>query len=271
MRHGGGANDSGHAGRTAMGRYTEEKKYVETAEITCYDVDSKQMLKPASFMDMAQEIAHKAAGCLGFGYDDLQKSGTAWVLSRMHYRFLRHPKWREQVRLSTWHKGPYGPFYLRDFTMEGLDGERLVECTSSWIILDVVNRRMCRTTEIMEMVPEGSICSDNAIAEPAEKVMMPKGIVSEAAGVHRVEYSDMDFLGHTNNARYVVWAMDCIDFDELTARTVKEVAVSFNHETHAGDEVILEKTRTENADASVIYHIEGKVDGRSAFTMSMTL
>ena len=59
------------------GNYTEEKKYIIESEVPCYDVDSNMDLKPAAFMDMAQEIAYQAATALGFGYDALQTEGKA--------------------------------------------------------------------------------------------------------------------------------------------------------------------------------------------------
>ena len=253
------------------GNYTEEKKYIIESEVPCYDVDSNMDLKPAAFMDMAQEIAYQAATALGFGYDALQTEGKAWVLSRMHFDFMRHTKWRESVKLSTWHKGPYGPFYLRDFTLESPEGEMLVRGTSSWVIIDVANRTMCRTAEIMEMIPEDTICHDNAIERPADKVVMPRGVTPEPAGVHKVEFSDVDLLGHTNNARYVVWAMDCIDFEELKHKVVKSLTVNFIHETRPGEEVVLEKVRTETANGDITYVIEGKTGDKACFIVKINL
>ena len=62
--------------------------------IPCYETDEAQLLKPASFMDFAQEAANRHADILGFGYDDLSRTRNLWVLSRMHVRFLRHPRCR---------------------------------------------------------------------------------------------------------------------------------------------------------------------------------
>lgn len=253
------------------GRYTKDKKYVIESVVPCYDVDSNKKMRPAAFMDLAQEIAYQAATFLGFGYEALQKEGKAWVLSRMNFKFIRYPEWRDDIVLSTWHKGPYGPFYLRDFTLKTPDGEDLVICTSSWVILDVKNRTMCRTSDVMEMVPEDTVNTENAITKPADKVMMPRGVEPEPAGVHKVEFSDVDLLGHTNNARYVVWAMDCIDFDELRTHLVKEVTVTFNHETRAGEEVLLEKVRVIGDNGTISYYIDGKLDGKSAFCVKIDL
>ncbi len=253
------------------GKYNEEKKYVMEAEVPCYDVDSNLRMRPAAFMDLAQEIAYQAATALGFGYDDLQKEGKAWVLSRMHFEFLRHPLWRESIELATWHKGPYGPFYLRDFSLKNKDGELLVRGTSSWVILDVRQRTMCRMADVLTLVPENSVCPENAIERPADKVMMPRGAEPEQAGVHKVEFSDVDLLGHTNNARYVVWAMDCIDFDELRTHPVKDLTVNFIHETRSGEEISLEKLRLENEDGSITYFIDGKLADKAVFSVKINM
>ena len=80
-------------------------KFIQNFNIQSYNVDMSWRLKPASFMDLAQEAANQHANILGFGYDDLIASRTAWVLSRMHVEFTDTPKWREEVTLKTGHKG----------------------------------------------------------------------------------------------------------------------------------------------------------------------
>ncbi len=46
-------------------------KYIQKSIVPCYDTDLAWRMKPASFMNMAQEIANRHASELGFGYDDL--------------------------------------------------------------------------------------------------------------------------------------------------------------------------------------------------------
>ena len=96
-------------------------RYIEKLTIPCYDTDAAWRLKPASFMNIAQEAAGRHAVYLGFGYDDLIKSNTAWILSRVHVEFVDTPKWREDITLTTWHKGLHRLFFLRDFLLT--DGE----------------------------------------------------------------------------------------------------------------------------------------------------
>ena len=100
----------------------QTNKLIQKFQIPCYNTDMSRRLKPASFMDLAQEAATLHANILGFGYDDLIVSGNAWIISRMRVVFVDTPKWREDVTLATWHKGLNRLFFLRDFLMTEMTG-----------------------------------------------------------------------------------------------------------------------------------------------------
>jgi acyl-ACP thioesterase len=101
-------------------------------------------------MNLAQEAAGQHAVHLGFGYDDLIKSNTAWILSRVHIEFVDTPKWKEDVVLKTWHKGLNRLFYLRDFIMTDSEGRERVKATTSWLVLNLETRRLVRDPQLME-------------------------------------------------------------------------------------------------------------------------
>ena len=250
--------------------FREGNKFCQKLTVPCYETDASFCLKPASFMDMAQEIAYWAAQELGFGYDDLQKHKTAWVLSRMHIHFGNPPRWRDEVLLKTWHKGQDGLFFLRDFELLDREGRQAVTATSSWLVMDVETRRLVRNPQESGLLQGGSAGAGDAIAEPAPKVVLPKDAEPEEAGIHVVSYSDVDILGHANNARYVVWAMDCIGYDTLLQYRVGDLYVVFNKETVPGGTVRLYRTRTER-EGTVVFHVEGRVDGKAAFCVQIDL
>ena len=236
-----------------------DKKTVRRLKVTCYDTDVAHFLKPGSFMDLAQEMAYISADSLGFGYDDLQRYGTAWVLSRMHIVFPAMPRWRDEVELQTWHQGFEGPFYVRDFRMTGPDGTPAVLATSSWLIIDLATRRLLRRENLEGKLPLDTECHESAIEVPCGKVVMPREGV-EAAGRHTVAYSDVDIIGHTNNAKYVVWAMDCLDYGTLASHRVRSIRINFNRETRPGETVELFRAPTAGG-----WMVEGRVEGHSAF------
>lgn len=240
-------------------------KYVEKHTIPCYDTDASWRLKPTSFMNMAQEAAGRHAVYLGFGYDDLIKTNTAWILSRVHVEFVDTPKWRDEITLNTWHKGLNRLFFLRDFLITDSEGKERVKATTSWLVLNLETRRLVRDPNLME---EGTVCTENVIETPADKVQMPKDVEAELVRTHLVSYSDIDTNGHTNNAMYMQWSMNAVGYDITSSRPVKEFTINFNHETKAGDHVEIYRTFVEKEDGLHVF-VEGKVEGTSSYCVEI--
>ena len=240
-------------------------KYVEKHTIPCYDTDASWRLKPTSFMNMAQEAAGRHAVYLGFGYDDLIKTNTAWILSRVHVEFVDTPKWRDEITLNTWHKGLNRLFFLRDFLITDSEGRERVKATTSWLVLNLKTRRLVRDPNLME---EGTVCTENVIETPADKVQMPKDVEAELVRTHLVSYSDIDTNGHTNNAMYMQWSMNAVGYDITSSRPVKEFTINFNHETKAGDHVEIYRAFVEKEDGLHVF-VEGKVEGTSSYCVEI--
>ena len=224
--------------------------------LPCYQTDRNGLLRVTGFMDLAQEIAYWAAEELGFGYTSLHVHHTAWVLSRMHLRFENPAAWRDNVKLYTWHKGAESLFYLRDFDLQDTAGNHLVRGTSSWVVMNEETRRLVRPEDLAgRLSMEGPV--DDAIEEPAPKVVFPGE--GEPAGEHIVSYSDIDIIGHTNNVRYMVWALDHIPAEDAM-KPVSEVWINFNKETTLGDRIELRRVFKDDS-----WYVEGISSGKSCF------
>lgn len=240
-------------------------KHIQKFTIPCYNTDASWRLKPAAFMDLAQEAAGLHAVYLGFGYDDLIKTNTAWILSRVNVKFIDTPLWREDVTLTTWHKGFNRLFFLRDFVMTDKDGRERVKATTSWLVLNLETRSMVRDPELVE---EGTVCSENAIENQADKVRMPRDVEAIPVYERLVGYSDVDMLGHANNAMYMQWAMDAVDYELASAKPVKEFTINFNHEIKAGEKVTLYRACVQKEEALHVF-IEGKTETASSFCVEI--
>lgn len=240
-------------------------KFTQEFHIPCYNTDMSWRLKPAAFMDLAQEAANQHATVLGFGYDELISSKTAWVLSRMRVVFVDTPKWREDVKFQTWHRGLERLFFLRDFLMTDKEGRPRVKATTSWLVLNLENRRLVRDPQLLD---EGTTCSDTVLDRPADKVVMPKDADIQLVGEHQVGYSDLDMNGHANNARYMQWAMDAVNYEISSIRAVKEFTINFNHEVKPQETVSIYKAIVEAEDGRHVF-VEGKVGEQSSFCVEI--
>ena len=241
------------------------KKYIQNHKIACYDTDAAWRLKPASFMNLAQEAAGNHAVFLGFGYDDLIKTNTAWILSRVHVEFIDAPLWREDITLTTWHKGLNRLFFLRDFILTDKGGKERVKATTSWLVMNLETRRLVRDPGLME---DGTVCTENALETPADKVQMPKDMEPEHVIDHVVAYSDIDTNAHANNAMYMQWAMDAVGYELTSTRPVKWFTINFNHETKAGDAVSMYRVIVEKEDGLHVF-VEGRMAEVSAFCVEI--
>lgn len=240
------------------------EKYSAVKRIPSFDVDMSSTLKPASFLNYAQEAANIHADYLGVGYDSMHVTRKAWVLSKIHVVFHKLPKWREHVNMQSWHKGANGYQYFRDFVMFDAEGkEKLVSATTSWLVIDIDTRRLSKYSELAE--DEGRCIKEDVIAEAPQKVIMPRDVEAVNVMSHQVNYSDLDMVGHVNNVKYTEWAMNVIELEVTKNRHLKDLIVNFNSEVKEGDVVELFRY-CEAVGDDLVYYIEGRVNGKNSFT-----
>ena len=168
---------------------------------------------------------------------------------------------KEPCKILTWHKGMKGLFFLRDYQLLGSDGQPSVNSTSSWVVMNRTERRVVRADFLSEFTSMDPQSTDDAIAEPAAKVGLPREAELTLIGTHRVLWSDVDYNQHANNVKYTVWAMDALPEELVNQQQLKELTINFNKEARPGETVELYHTTA--PDGSQI--IEGRVDGNQVF------
>lgn len=244
------------------------KKFNSDFFVATHMADCRQRLTAVAFMQMAQDMAMIGADGLGFGYDNLDKHHTAWVLSRMHIHFDSLPAWRTTVNLRTWHKGVNGPFFLRDFILRDANGMDCATATSSWVVLDLLERKMVRMEDLKDLIPQDGEAQEHAIETPAPKVVIPRNGTVLAEKTHKVSYSDVDFNGHTNNTKYVEWAMNMMEVAQLSEVAVKDIYMNYIQETRPDTEVSLRLVKAAEG-AEDTRFVEISQDGKAVFTCKM--
>ncbi|MFA6770148.1 MAG: acyl-ACP thioesterase domain-containing protein [Bacteroidales bacterium] len=241
---------------------------IEKFAVKNYEIDHNGFFKPYSFLNHAQEMANIHAQSLGFGYDHLITSGIVWVLSRLHVKFFRLPLWKENLSMETWHKGSDRLFGFRDYSVTDSKGIEVIAATSSWLIIDYKTRKLQRVDHALVNGFKKTFNNKNAIEEPASKIVMPSQM--RHCNNKVVSISDIDINQHTNNARYLEWAMDSIDPQIIIKAQIKELWMNFNNESLLGQNIELycceqPTQNTPSQDTPLEIHIEGKRDSESIF------
>ena len=199
------------------------------------NVDRSDRLTLWSMFDFFQEAAISHAANLGVGRDALAQSGQAWILSRFSLFVERRPAYGETVEVSTWPRGWEKLFALRDYSIRDAEGNTVVRGRGGWLVLDIEKRRPLRVQPIMEAMP----LNDGVDAFPAG----PAGLNPRENLVKTAErtalYSDIDYYGHANNARYIQWVQDAADMEILNSADQIRLDINYLSEVMPGDTVEL--------------------------------
>lgn len=236
-------------------------KYTKHLTVQSSETDCNKKMKVYSYLCNSQELANNHATELGFGYDRLIEQHCAWVLSRLKVKFISAPCWLENYTINTWHKGMQGLFSMRDFYVERDNdpGKPAILGTSSWLIMDLNSRRLLRAEHVLGEDIFTTAHHEDAISEPCGKLVFPKDM--EKVSTHKVVLSDLDMNLHTNNAKYMEWAMDVLPTDITLNREVDEFQINFNKESKI-DDIIDFYTHKQDDNT---FMVEGKREDDSVF------
>ncbi|MDR1024716.1 MAG: acyl-ACP thioesterase [Treponema sp.] len=198
-------------------------------------VDRSDRLTLASTFDFFQEAAINHAEALGVGREALVKSGQIWVLSRLSVIWERRPLWREEITVRSWPRGWEKLFALRDYDIRDRDGAAVVRGRSCWIILDMEKRRPLRPQPVMESLPLNG--GTDAMTGIPASLESREGLYR--LGKRTARYSDVDYNGHVNNARYIQWIQDLVDSTLLEQCGQARLDINYLGEVKPGEVVEL--------------------------------
>jgi acyl-ACP thioesterase len=238
----------------------------ETYSVGFTAVDESGSLTLAAAFDYFQEAAIRHAEHLGVGRAPLAALGQGWVLSRVSALMRRRPRQTEQVTVRTWPRGWKKLFAIRDFDVQDGAGTPLAVARSCWLIVDLDKRRPLRPQAAMETLPlnEGL----DALPDGGKGLDAPPGM--EKAAERTAAYSDIDFNGHMNNARYVQWIQDIAEPGTLARAETMRLDINYLSEVKAGETLELWKAPVVSQSGRAMA-VEGRREGQAVFRAELWL
>ena len=207
----------------------------ENVNVRFGSVDRSDRLTLDGIFSFFQEAAISHATDLGVGREAMTRTGQAWILSRLSLFVGRRPVYGEAVEVSTWPRRWEKLFALRDYAIRDAEGAALVRGRGAWLVLDIEKRRPLRAQPIMETMPG----NDGVDAFPAGAAgLNPRENLVKIAERGAL-YSDIDYYGHANNARYVQWIQDATDMEIITKASQVRLDINYLNEVKPGEKVEL--------------------------------
>ncbi|WP_010256337.1 acyl-[acyl-carrier-protein] thioesterase [Treponema primitia] len=242
--------------------------YEESYPVGFTAVDESGYLSMAAAFDYFQEAAIRHAEALGVGRAPMAEIRQGWVLSRMSVLMEKRPRQEEQITVRTWPRGWEKLFAIRDFDILDRAGIPIVRARSCWLIVDIDKRRPLRPQATMEKLPLNEGRDSLADGGSSLETMEAAGYHPEKLGERRAAYSDIDFNGHMNNARYVQWIQDITDPDALTKAKAMRLDINYLNEIKLGETM---EIRTVSVPQGTFIEGRRTGDGQAAFRAKLRL
>ncbi|MDR1956105.1 MAG: acyl-ACP thioesterase [Treponema sp.] len=199
------------------------------------DIDPSDRLTLGAAFAYFQEASINHAERLGVGRAAMAQTGQVWILSRISVVFERRPRYGETITLRSWPRGAEKLFALRDYDIRDAADTPLILGRSGWLILDMEKRRPLRPQGVVEQLP----LNQGLDALPEGLVGLDARDTLAKVGERRAAYSDIDYNGHVNNARYIQWIQDILDPPILEQASRMRLDINYLSELKGGDRTTL--------------------------------
>jgi len=109
----------------------------------------------------------------------------------------------------------------------------MAAATSSWLIIDQVTKRICRPDNTLEGYrPESA--GINSLPRNASKLNLEEDNMKPMSQF-RVRVSDLDVNLHSNNVKYIKWAVDSYSLDFVMNKIPNSVEINYLAESWFDD------------------------------------
>lgn len=174
-----------------------------------YECDAYGHLNNANYVRFMQESAVSASADVGWTTERYLASGYQWVVRETQVEYLQPVGYGDTLAVKTWVDDFRRVRSRRMYEFRNVDTDELiVRASTDWIYTDIKTRRPSRIPDdvILAYSPEGK----PAQGGQRDPFPPPPPQASKTFCIQkRVEWRDVDTMGHLNNSTYFNYIDDC--------------------------------------------------------------
>ncbi|MBK9055455.1 MAG: thioesterase family protein [Chloroflexi bacterium] len=181
----------------------------QTFPVRYDDCDPYGHVNHVAYLRLMQEVAFAASAAAGYDFARYQQSGRTWLIRETDIEYLQPLHYGDSVTIKTWvvdfrrvrSRRAY-EFYRAGTT------DCVARASTEWVFLDAQTLRPATIPPEMMLAffPEGAPEPATRRPRMAELPPPPPHVFVQ---VRRVEWRDLDMVGHVNNANYMAYLEDC--------------------------------------------------------------
>ncbi|MDE6555429.1 MAG: hypothetical protein K2K55_00520 [Duncaniella sp.] len=211
--------------------------------LTASEVNAQLRMPLSSLVAAIIESATGHANVIGVGYNDMMKTNSSWVLSRLAIDIAEMPRLNGTYELTTWITGINRLFSDRCFAIvDKADGRTVVAAHSVWMAIDMDTRRPADLTALNRMTDR---ISDRPAPCDAPGVIRPFSCAeADCSYDYTVGVSDIDVNRHLTTRRYIDLIVDLQDLGFYDGHRLTRFEIAFKKETRYDEKVVVARRTT---------------------------
>ena len=182
------------------------QKHTETYQIRHDECDAYGVLNNTAYLRLAQETAWRHSIAAGFGFAYYEDLGRAWVARDSSIEYLQPVTYGDLLEVTTYIPSSGRAMARRAFEFRLAD-QRVAESRTDYVFLDLERQAPATIpNEIIEAFSTAGETPARLKREPfPDPAPAPPGAITWR---RRVEWRDVDPLGHLNNAAYLAYTQE---------------------------------------------------------------
>ena len=206
------------------------------------DVGNTKKATIKAMMKYLENIACSHSDIVGYGINTIEETGVVWILLDWKFKIIERPKYGQNIKVRTWSRKMEKCSAYRDFQILDENGNVLAIATTKWVLLDASTRKIQRIPEEFTTKYQ-SEPERNVFGEEIEKLQETEN--EEYSVQVKTRRTDLDINNHVNNLNYLDLAYEVLP-DEVYNAELKNVRITYKHQTEPGEIVNVSYTKKEN-------------------------
>ena len=231
--------------------------YSEDYKIQVKDIVKDNYINDRGILEIFENIATHNSDVVGFGVNDIEATGLAWILMDWKVEVINRPKYGQNLKVNTWAReltaSSRRTYTYRDFEMYDENGQLMAIGTSKWVLTNTKTGRITLITDELldKYKPEGKHVFDD---EEIDRIKICKSYSSVSE--YEVTRRDVDFINHMHNIYYLDYAYNALPDEAYENAPFDNIRISYKRESKLGEKLVCKYLYENNEHKVDIYNAD---------------
>ena len=225
-------------------------KFEHKFEIGFRDVGKGNKLTNRGLLGFLDDIAGMHSNLVGYGANDIDKTGLTWVLLNWKVRIFKRPSYGESVLVKTWARNSVKFYTYRDFEVYNKSNELIAIATTKWVLMDAKTMRLTKITD--ELIEKYEPEMQYVFKEEPEVNKLDVPSTASDMISYTVKRKDIDINKHVHNTYYLDFAYEALPEEVYEKDNLDNIEILYKKEIKLGETIKCFYAKDENSHYIVI-------------------